>query len=155
VAKKKQRPRRILVLSGPNLQLLGKREPGVYGRKTLSAIHADLEKMAAELGVAVDCRQTNHEGALVDWIGSAPAEGLSGILINPGAYTHTSVALFDALKAAGLPAVEVHLSNPEAREPFRHRSFTAPACIGKVAGFGPLSYLLGLEALARHLSAKR
>jgi 3-dehydroquinate dehydratase II len=155
VAKKKQRPRRILVLSGPNLQLLGKREPGVYGRKTLLAIHADLEKMAAELGVAVECRQTNHEGMLVDWIGAAPADGLSGILINPGAYTHTSVAIFDALKAAGLPAVEVHLSNPEAREPFRHRSLTAPACIGKVAGFGPLSYLLGLRALARHLSAKR
>jgi 3-dehydroquinate dehydratase II len=155
VAKKKPRRRRILVLSGPNLQLLGKREPGVYGKKTLPAIHADLEVLAAELGVLIDCRQTNHEGTLVDWIGAAPGDGFHGILINPGAYTHTSVALYDALRGAQLAAVEVHLSNPEAREPFRHRSFTAAACTGKVAGFGPFSYALGLRALARHLDAKR
>jgi 3-dehydroquinate dehydratase-2 len=155
LARKPKRRRRILVLSGPNLQLLGRRETSVYGKKTLVAIHAELQALAAELGVKIECRQTNHEGTLVDWIGAARGDGFGGILINPGAYTHTSVALYDALRAAALPAVEVHLSNPEAREPFRHRSLTAPACVGKIAGFGAASYRLALQALADHLGAKR
>lgn len=150
-----QGPIRVLVLSGPNLQLLGRREPGVYGVVTLEAIHQRLEAWADERGVGVDCRQSNHEGTLVDWIGAAADQGFRGIVLNPGAYTHTSIALHDALKAVALPAVEVHLSNPEAREPFRHKSFTAPCCIGKVAGFGADSYLLGLAGLVTVLEAKR
>ncbi len=145
--------RRILVLSGPNLQLLGKREPGIYGSVTLEAIHDRLQAWAEKEGLSVVCRQSNHEGTLIDWIGAAADEGFAGIVINPGGYTHTSVALHDALKGIGLPAVEVHLSNPEAREPFRHRSMTAPACVGKVAGFGADSYLWGVAALARRLAA--
>jgi 3-dehydroquinate dehydratase-2 len=144
--------RRILVLSGPNLQLLGTREPGIYGKKTLAAIHAELEALGAELGAQVECRQSNHEGALVDWIGAARDERFEGILINPGAYTHTSLAIYDALKAVGLPAIEIHLSNPESREPFRHRSLVAPACTAKVAGFGPGSYALGLRGLLQALA---
>jgi 3-dehydroquinate dehydratase II len=143
------------VLSGPNLQLLGKREPGVYGSVTLEAIHAGLDAWARSNETTVTCRQSNHEGTLVDWIGAAEDEGFDGIVINPGAYTHTSIALYDALKAVALPAVEVHLSNPEAREPFRHRSLTAPACVGKVAGFGADSYLLAVSGLAMHLDARR
>jgi 3-dehydroquinate dehydratase-2 len=143
---------RVLCLSGPNLQLLGSREPEVYGTATLAEIHARLEARGRELGAAVDARQTNHEGTLVDWIGEARASGFAAILLNPGAYTHTSIALHDALKAVALPCVEVHLSNPDAREAFRRRSFVARACVGRVAGFGAHSYVLALEGLLHALS---
>jgi 3-dehydroquinate dehydratase-2 len=147
--------RRVLVLSGPNLQLLGTREPSIYGRDTLAAIHTRLSSIAKERGAGVDCRQSNHEGELCDWLGRAPADGFSGVLINAGAYTHTSLALYDAIRAIGLPTVEVHLSNPEAREAYRHESKLAPACLGKVAGFGAGSYVLALRGLLDHLDAKR
>lgn len=143
---------KVLVLSGPNLHRLGKRQPEIYGRQTLAQIHELLAAEARSLGGAVECRQSNYEGELVEWIGDAAEQGFAGIVINPGAYTHTSYALYDALLAAGVPAVEVHLSNPEAREPFRRHSCTAPACIGKVAGFGDGSYLLGLRGLAARLA---
>jgi 3-dehydroquinate dehydratase-2 len=143
---------RILCLSGPNLQLLGTREPEIYGHTTLAEIHARLEARALALGAHVEGRQTNHEGTLVDWIGAARADGFAGLLLNPAAYTHTSIALYDALRAVALPCVEVHLSNPDAREAFRRRSRVAPACVGRVSGFGPDSYELALEALVRLLS---
>lgn len=142
---------RILVLSGPNLQLLGTREPEIYGSDTLADVHAKLAVRAAELGVSVDCRQSNHEGVLCDWIG-ATRGAFEGILLNAGALTHTSLVLFDALKGVGVPAIEVHISNPEAREPFRHVSRIAGACLGKVAGFGTDGYVLALEGLVRRLS---
>jgi 3-dehydroquinate dehydratase II len=142
---------RVLVLSGPNLQLLGTREPSVYGTATLAAIHARLDEIARARGAVVEARQSNHEGELVTWAGEAPSAGFRGLVLNPGAYTHTSLALYDALRAAALPAIEVHLSNPDAREVFRRRSRVAPACLGRVAGFGPLSYELGLLALIAHL----
>jgi 3-dehydroquinate dehydratase-2 len=143
---------RVLCLSGPNLQLLGTREPEVYGKATLAEIHARLATRGRALGADVDARQTNHEGTLVDWIGEARASGFAGILLNPGAYTHTSIAIHDALEAVALPCVEVHLSNPDAREPFRRRSRVARACVGRVAGFGADSYELALEGLVRFLS---
>lgn len=138
---------RVLCISGPNLQLLGVREPEVYGKETLQAIHARLVARGVELSCAVDARQTNHEGLIVDWISDARGAA-DGILLNAGAYTHTSIAIYDALRAvAPLPCVEVHLSNPDAREPFRRRSRIAPACVGRVAGFGGQSYVLALEGL--------
>lgn len=144
-------PLKILVLSGPNLQLLGTREPGIYGTETLAQIHERVAARAAELGAEVDCRQSNHEGDLCDWIAEAP-EKFDGILINAAAYTHTSLAIFDALTAVkNVPAVEVHISNPEAREAYRHESKIAAACVAKVAGFGGDSYLLALEGIARRL----
>lgn len=143
----------MLVLSGPNLQLLGTREPEIYGRDTLDDIHARLKKRAEELDAAVETFQSNHEGALLDAIGNARGT-FDGLLLNAGAYTHTSLALFDAIKAVDLPCVEVHLSNPEARESYRHRSRVAPACIAKVSGFGADSYLLALEGLLRFLARK-
>jgi 3-dehydroquinate dehydratase-2 len=142
---------RVLVVSGPNLQLLGLREPSIYGRETLTEIHARVAARALELELDVDTFQSNHEGDLLDRIGRAPADGFAGILLNAGAYTHTSLALYDALRAVALPCVEVHLSNPEAREAYRHVSRVAPACIGKVAGFGGDSYVLALDALVRWL----
>ncbi len=142
---------RIMVLSGPNLDRLGRREPHIYGKLTLQQIHQNLTRLALSAEVEVDCRQSNHEGALIDWIGEACDEGYAGILINPGAFTHTSYALYDALRGAGLPAIEVHLSNPDAREPFRRRSRIAPACVGRVAGFGPDSYSLALQGLLARL----
>jgi 3-dehydroquinate dehydratase-2 len=145
---------RILCVSGPNLQLLGSREPDVYGRETLAEIHARLEARGRALGATVEARQTNHEGTIVDWIGSAPTDGFSGLLLNPGAYTHTSIAIYDALRAVGLPCIEVHLSNPDAREAFRHRSRIARACVGRVAGFGADSYELALEGLVRWLARR-
>ena len=141
---------KILVLNGPNLQLLGTREPEVYGHTTLDQAMDKLAEVAVALDVDIECRQSNHGGELVDWIGAAP-ENLQGILINPAAYTHTSVALHDAIKGVGLPAVEVHLSNVHAREQFRHKSFTAPACLGQICGFGLDSYELGLRALCKYL----
>jgi len=145
---------RILCISGPNLQLLGAREPHVYGHETLADIHERLAARARTLGVDLETRQTNHEGAIVDWIGSAPAQEFSGLLINPGAYTHTSIAILDALRAVALPCIEVHLSNPDAREPFRRRSWIARACVGRIAGFGADSYELALDGLARLLERR-
>jgi 3-dehydroquinate dehydratase-2 len=151
-ARKRAPSIRILCLSGPNLQLLGTREPHVYGRASLAEIHKRLEARARELNVHLDARQTNHEGTLVDWIGSAPTDGVTGLLLNPGAYTHTSIAIYDALRAVALPCIEVHLSNPDAREAFRRRSRVAPACVGRVSGFGPDSYELALDGLVRIVS---
>jgi 3-dehydroquinate dehydratase-2 len=138
---------RILVLSGPNLDRLGKREPAIYGKTTLSEIHESLAAAAEARGAEVDCRQSNHEGALIDWLGAAGDEGFSGILLNPGALTHSSYALYDAIKGSSLPTIEVHVSNPDAREAFRKNSVVAPACVGRVAGFGAASYTLALAGL--------
>jgi 3-dehydroquinate dehydratase-2 len=137
---------RVLVLSGPSLHLLGSREPAIYGTTTLEEIHAGLAKLAEARGASVECRQSNHEGSLVDAISTAPG-AFDAILLNAGAYTHTSIALRDVLKAVALPCVEVHLSNPEAREPFRRRSMIAAACVGKVSGFGARSYAVALGAV--------
>ncbi|MFI5301704.1 MAG: type II 3-dehydroquinate dehydratase [Polyangiales bacterium] len=144
---------RVLVLSGPNLQLLGTREPHIYGRTTLEEIHEQLTALAHRRSAEIDCRQSNHEGQLVDWIGGAIGE-FDGMLLNAGAYTHTSIALRDAIKAVALPCIEVHLSNPEAREPFRRRSVIAPVCAAKVAGFGAKSYSLALVGLLDRLDAR-
>ncbi|MGH7272725.1 MAG: type II 3-dehydroquinate dehydratase [Polyangiaceae bacterium] len=146
---------RVRCISGPNLNRLGTREPKVYGRITLDEIHRRLEVRGRELGVDVDARQTNHEGTMVDWIGESADEGIAGLLLNPGAYTHTSIALLDALYAAALPCVEVHLSNPDAREAFRRRSWVSRACKARIAGFGADSYLLALDGLVRILAAER
>jgi len=143
---------KILVLSGPNLDRLGTREPHIYGHTTLPQIHEGLVALGKELGAAVECRQSNHEGDLVGWIGSASDDGFAGILINAGSYTHTSYAVHDAIKGSPLPVVEVHISNPEAREAFRHVSVIAAAFVAKVAGFGPDSYRTALEALLRRLA---
>ncbi|WP_030007605.1 type II 3-dehydroquinate dehydratase [Picosynechococcus sp. NKBG042902] len=143
----------ILVLHGPNLNLLGLREPEIYGATTLKDINTRLEKEAKILGVSLHCFQSNHEGALVDQIQAALGK-FSGILINPAAYTHTSVALRDALAAVNLPTVEVHLSNIHQRETFRHHSYIAPIAVGQICGFGAESYYLGLRALVNHIRAR-
>jgi len=141
---------RILVLHGPNLNLLGQREPEIYGTLTLAAINASLQLLAADLGCTLTTFQSNGEGPLVDAIQQAIG-CYEGILINPAAYTHTSVALRDALAATGIPFVEVHLSNIHRREPFRHHSYLAPLAVGQISGFGQDSYLLGLRALFNHI----
>lgn len=140
----------ILVLNGPNLQLLGRREPETYGANTLADVVALVERTANELEVSVDCRQSNHEGELLDWIGAALGV-FSGLVINPGAFTHTSVALRDAIVGIGLPTVEIHISNVYAREEFRHHSWLAPVCVGQISGFGIAGYEWALRALVRHL----
>jgi 3-dehydroquinate dehydratase-2 len=137
----------VLVIHGPNLNLLGRRQPEVYGRMTLADIDGRLEARAAELGLALRIVQSNHEGELIDALHTA-VDWADAVLINPGALTHTSVALRDAVEAVDKPTVEVHLSNIYAREPFRHVSLVSPVCVGQVAGFGWRSYLLGLEAVA-------
>lgn len=139
----------IYVLNGPNLNLLGTREPEIYGRDTLDDIAARLTERAGELGVSVDIRQSNHEGHLIDWLHEARAEGAAAVLLNAGAFTHTSIALYDAIKAIELPVIEVHLSNPHTRESFRHHSYVGMAAKATIAGFGANSYLLALDAAAR------
>ncbi len=141
---------KILVIHGPNLHLLGTREPETYGSVTLAEIDQSIASLAAELGCAVESFQSNHEGEIIDRIGKARG-AFQGILINPAAFTHTSVAVRDAIAAAGLPAVEVHLSNIHSRESFRHISYIAPVCRGQISGFGPDSYLLGLRALMKYI----
>lgn len=136
---------KVLFLNGPNLNLLGTREPATYGKTTLAEIEALVRKKAGELSVEIDFRQTNHEGQLVEWIqGARPT--VDAIVINAGAYTHTSIAIRDAITAVGIPTVEVHLSNIHAREEFRHHSAFAAVCRGQISGFGPFSYVLGLLA---------
>lgn len=144
--------KRILVLHGPNLNLLGQREPEVYGRQTLADIDTELEELALELNLAIDSFQSNHEGDLIDRIHTSAKDGFSGIIINPGGLTHTSVALRDAISAIALPVVEAHLSNIHARESFRSHSYLAAVVVGQVSGFGAASYLLALRGLAVQLA---
>ncbi|QIG81212.1 type II 3-dehydroquinate dehydratase [Stakelama tenebrarum] len=139
----------IYVLNGPNLNLLGLREPEIYGSDTLDDIAGMLEDRARDLDLTIDMRQSNHEGHLVDWLHEAQAHDAKAVLLNAGAFTHTSIALHDAIKGIRTPVIEVHLSNPLAREDFRHESFVGRAARGTIAGFGALSYLLALEAAAR------
>lgn len=148
-------PLTVAVLHGPNLNLLGTREPGLYGHLTLADIDRRLAELAAELGCAVRCSQHNGEGDYVDALQGAARDGAAGLLLNPAAYTHTSIAIRDALLAVGLPAVEVHLSNVHAREPFRHHSTLADVVVGRIMGFQADSYLLGLRALVGHLRRPR
>lgn len=138
----------VYVLNGPNLNLLGLREPEIYGHDTLDDIAGRLEDRGRELGLAIDMRQSNHEGHLIDWLHEANARGAKAVILNPGGYTHTSVALHDAIKSISVPVIEVHLSNPHARESFRHKSFVGSAAKGTIAGFGALSYMLALDAAA-------
>lgn len=145
---------KILVLHGPNLNMLGTREPERYGKMTLSELDQSLAILAADLAIEVVCRQSNHEGALIDWIQAAQLEGFEGILMNPAGLTHTSVSLRDAVLGTELPLVEVHLTNIHAREEFRHRSFVSGVAQGVIVGLGANSYLLGLRALADLLEAK-
>lgn len=139
----------IFVLNGPNLNLLGMREPEIYGHDTLDDIANQLDDRARELGLTIDLRQSNHEGHLVDWLHEAQSFQAKAVLLNAGGFTHSSVAIHDAIKAIKTPVIEVHLSNPHAREPFRHVSLIGQAAKGTIAGFGALSYTLALEAAAR------
>jgi 3-dehydroquinate dehydratase II len=144
----------LFILNGPNLNLLGQREPEVYGRETLDDIRAQCAERASALSLTIDFRQTNQEGTLVDWLHEAD-QNACAVVLNPGAYTHTSIALYDAIKAIRTPVIETHLSNPAAREPFRQHSYVAPAAKGTIAGFGSGSYLLAVEAAARLVAANQ
>jgi len=139
--------KKVLILNGPNLNLLGKRQPEIYGKLTLAQIEQKVRMLARELGIEVEFRQSNNEGELVTWIQEA-ANKFGAIVINPAAYTHTSLAMRDAVSALGIPTVEIHISNIHQREPFRHHSFIAEVAVGQIAGFGVDSYLLGLRAAA-------
>ena len=139
----------VFVLNGPNLNLLGTREPEIYGADTLDDIAERLDDQARTLGLAIDMRQSNHEGHLVDWLHEANQTGAKAVILNAGAYTHTSIALRDAIKGIAVPVIEVHLSNPHARESFRHVSHVAPVARGSIAGFGAQGYALALDAAAR------
>ncbi len=141
-------PDLVFVLNGPNLNLLGSREPHIYGHDTLDSIAAVLSDQAEALGLQIDLRQSNHEGHLVDWLHEAGGRGALAVILNAGAYTHTSVAIHDAIKAIDVPVIEVHLSNPHAREAFRHKSFVSPVARGVISGFGARSYSLALDAAA-------
>ena len=139
----------IFILNGPNLNLLGTREPEIYGSDTLDDIAGQLEDRARELGVAVEIRQSNHEGHLLDWLHEAQATGIKAVILNAGALTHSSIGLHDAVKAISVPVIEVHLSNPQAREPFRHNSYISPVATGTITGLGSIGYQLALDAAAR------
>jgi 3-dehydroquinate dehydratase-2 len=149
-------PKKLLFLSGPNLQLLGTRDPAQYGTETLADLYERARTRAVARGAELETRQTNHEGVLVDWIGEALGR-FDGILINPGAYTHTSIALHDAIAGVGIPTLEVHLSNIHAREAFRRHSMVAPACVGSIVGLRGNGYVLAVDAMLDHLEhlAKR
>ncbi len=144
---------KILVIHGPNLQLLGQREPQVYGKITIKEINTSLEKEAKKRGVKLDIIQSNHEGEIVDLVGKASANKYKALLINPAAYTHTSVAIRDAIAGCGVPTIEVHLSNIFSREEFRRTSLIAPVAVGIISGFGNLSYLMGLEVAIKMIIA--
>lgn len=146
-------PATIFVLNGPNLNMLGKREPSIYGTDTLADVRRIVETHAADRGLAVDFRQTNSEGELIEWIHEA-RDKAQGIVLNAGAYTHTSIAIFDAIKSAERPVVEVHLSNIFAREPFRHHSYVAMAALGVICGFGVRGYAMAIDALAEHIERR-
>ena len=139
----------VFVLSGPNLNLLGTREPEIYGHDTLNDIHARLEAQAEGLGIRLECRQTNHEGVLIDWLHEAYVAGAKAVLLNAGGYTHTSIAIHDAIKSIKVPVIEVHLSDPKSREEFRHVSYVGMAAAAHFAGHGANSYTLALDAAAR------
>ncbi len=142
----------LLILNGPSLNLLGTRQPEVYGHTTLADVEAMCAEKAAALGIEIDFRQSNHEGTLVDWIHEAKGKH-QGIVINAGAYTHTSIALLDAIAGVELPVAEVHVSNIHQRESFRHHSYLSEVSVGMICGFGPFGYLMGIDALVNHLSA--
>jgi 3-dehydroquinate dehydratase-2 len=142
----------ILILNGPNLNLLGTRQPEVYGATTLADVEAMCAERATALGIEIECRQSNHEGTLVDWIHEAKGRH-QGIVINAGAYTHTSIALHDAIASVELPVAEIHISNIHKREEFRHHSYISKVSVGMICGFGPYGYLMGLDALVHHLSS--
>ncbi len=142
---------KILVINGPNLNLLGKREPHIYGSLTLNEIEEKMEALAQELNIELTFKQSNHEGQIVDWLHLANEKNFEGIILNGAAYTHTSIAIHDAIKAMGCPVIEVHLSNVFAREEFRHHSYISPVTIGQISGFGADSYLLALRAIHNYL----
>ncbi|MEN7536173.1 type II 3-dehydroquinate dehydratase [Aurantiacibacter flavus] len=139
----------IFVLNGPNLNLLGTREPEIYGSDTLDDVAARLDERASQLGLAIEMRQSNHEGHLIDWLHEAQADGAKAVILNAGAYTHTSLALYDAIRSISTPVIEVHISNPAAREAYRHHSYVGMAANGAITGMGVYGYELALEAAAR------